>query len=102
MRHAPVRSGRGGKLPAPAPGGAILHVSHAHGELVPCIGPWERRLSSCLRQSAAVRGQTEETWPEVLGFALIGFRGLIPTASFNSVSNVLVLKGVVTSRSWLT
>jgi hypothetical protein len=25
-----------------------------------------------------------------------------PTASFNSPSNVLVLKGVVTSRSWLT
>ena len=28
--------------------------------------------------------------------------GNIPTASFNSLSNVLVLKGVVTSRSWLT
>jgi len=27
---------------------------------------------------------------------------LTPTASFNSLSNVLVLKGVVTSRSWLT
>jgi len=26
----------------------------------------------------------------------------IPTASFNSLSNVLVLKGVVTARSWLT
>jgi len=26
----------------------------------------------------------------------------IPTASFNSLSNVLVRKGVVTSRSWLT
>jgi hypothetical protein len=25
-----------------------------------------------------------------------------PTASFNSLSNVLVLKGMVTSRSWLT
>jgi len=25
-----------------------------------------------------------------------------PTASFNSLSNVLVLKGVVTARSWLT
>src|SRR5262249_36875081 len=25
-----------------------------------------------------------------------------PTASFNSLSNVLVRKGVVTSRSWLT
>ena len=27
---------------------------------------------------------------------------VIPTASFNSLSNVLVLKGVVTARSWLT
>ena len=29
-------------------------------------------------------------------------KGFIPTASVNSLSNVLVLKGVVTSRSWLT
>src|SRR5262245_58885265 len=28
--------------------------------------------------------------------------GSNPTASFNSLSNVLVLKGVVTARSWLT
>ena len=27
---------------------------------------------------------------------------LIPTASVNSLSNVLVLKGVITARSWLT
>jgi len=26
----------------------------------------------------------------------------IPTASFNSLSNVLVLKGVIIARSWLT
>src|SRR6266852_6827952 len=30
------------------------------------------------------------------------FNRFNPTASFNSLSNVLVLKGVVTSRSWLT
>ena len=30
------------------------------------------------------------------------FRVFSPTASFNSLSNALVLKGVVTSRSWLT
>ena len=30
------------------------------------------------------------------------FETFIPTASFNSLSNVLVLKGVVTARSWLT
>jgi predicted transcriptional regulator len=29
-------------------------------------------------------------------------QALNPTASFNSLSNVLVLKGVVTARSWLT
>jgi hypothetical protein len=28
--------------------------------------------------------------------------GIIPTASFNSLSNVLLFKGVATSRSWLT
>src|SRR5215813_8641333 len=33
---------------------------------------------------------------------LAGLLAYIPTASFNSLSNVLVLKGVVTARSWLT
>ena len=37
-----------------------------------------------------------------MSFAAITSTTINPTASFNSLSNVLVRKGVVTARSWLT
>jgi len=44
---------------------------------------------------------TASAGPSMEGAVPITLR-INPTASFNSLSNVLVLKGVVTSRSWLT
>ena len=52
-----------------------------------------------LFQMKALRGQAVYA-----GQVLIAqeFEGVIPTASFNSLSNVRVLQGIVTDPSWLT
>jgi hypothetical protein len=71
-------------------------------------------LQTWITRRISVRQRLERVCTSYLLFLMVAatkhsleeaarFSGLHnPTASFNSLSNVLVLKGMVTARSWLT